>query len=142
MVSTQPRAASGEHVVIWMEYKSLIVEGLCALVPASYYLVVLFMVSQVRMATQRATLDMIFCGQCGVSDTVWAPPPRGYTAVKQHGNKHHPTSTSCKPRPPRLPVKSLNSGFSMLVLRHLPRVLLKKSIKNDPLCVYGRKMGK
>lgn len=94
MVSTQPRAASGEHVVIWMEYKSLIVEGLCALVPASYYLVVLFMVSQVRMTTQRATLDVIFCGQCGVSDTAWAPPLRGYTAVKQHGNKQHTTSTS------------------------------------------------
>lgn len=79
MVSTQPQAANGEHVVIWTEYKSLIMEGLCGLVPASYYLVGLFMVSQVRMTTQTATLGAILCEQRGV--------------IRNHVGTSHPSAT-------------------------------------------------
>lgn len=79
VVSTQPQAASGEHIVIWTEYKSLIMEGLRGLVPASYYLVGLFMVSQVRMTTQRATLRVILCEQRGV--------------IRSHMGTSHPSAT-------------------------------------------------
>ena len=126
MVSAQPRAASGEHVVIWMEYKSLIVEGLCALVPASYYLVVLFMVSQVNdNAESHPGCDFLWAVWC-VGHCVGSSTPRLHLSKTARQQTTHNVHLSCKPRPPHLPMKSLNCGFSLFVYRTPARCAFKK----------------